>query len=270
MGGCATKPKVLTGDHERGVPAPVPVKEDAVTSAKVPAEAKVVVVDDKKVVGDGHGGITEITKVEEIVEDGKADDQNTKPRSLSNLFKNDKGQESIPVDDNAPSEALKEESKKAEKAKEESETKQPEVEISKISIESTPTADFVDAPEKKQPEVEHYKTSIERTPTAAFVDAPEKPVFEETFPVAMTETKESSEKKTEDAIITTSEMKTEDADITTSEMKTEDADITTSEMKTEDAVITTSEIKPEDEVKSSEIKREDQKPSDEKKIEEAK
>lgn len=87
MGGCATKPKVLTGDHERGVPAPVPVKEDAVTSAKVPAEAKVVVVDDKKVVGDGHGGITEITKVEEIVEDGKADDQNTKPRSLSNLFK---------------------------------------------------------------------------------------------------------------------------------------------------------------------------------------
>lgn len=122
MGGCATKPKVLKGEEGEApapAPAPEPAKEQVAaaggggaiptttTTTTLPSEAKDVVVveecgdqkkaeeGDKKVDDDQPDATAndvednkEVNK--EIVEDDKkvdGDHQETKPRSLSNLFK---------------------------------------------------------------------------------------------------------------------------------------------------------------------------------------
>jgi hypothetical protein len=81
MGGCATKPKVL-----KDAPAPEPTKEDNPSAAPEPPVVVVVGVTegekiDAKAVEEGDD------KVKEIVDDDKLDDQDSKRRSLSILFK---------------------------------------------------------------------------------------------------------------------------------------------------------------------------------------
>lgn len=97
------------------------------------------------------------------------------------------------------------EPKEAEKAKEESEIKQIEVDKSEISVEHSLPAEFVDAPEK---------LDSEKTPRVATNEtnqSSEKTDVDET---------ESSEMKTQDAIIRTSEVKPED-NLKSSGIKTE-------------------------------------------------
>lgn len=81
MGGCATKPKVL-----KDAPAPEPTKEDKPSAAPEPPVVVVVGVTegekiDAKAVEEGDN------KAKEIVDDDKLDDQDSKRRSLSILFK---------------------------------------------------------------------------------------------------------------------------------------------------------------------------------------
>jgi hypothetical protein len=88
MGGCATKPKVL-----KEAPAPEPAKDDKPSAAPEPpvvVETPVVVVvgvteGDEKI--DAKEKEVEGDKVKEIVDDDKVDDQDSKRRSLSILFK---------------------------------------------------------------------------------------------------------------------------------------------------------------------------------------
>lgn len=106
MGGCATKPKVFTPDdtNEAPVPAPEPTKEEKPIDHAPQAKDKQVILgseaDQKHVVGEADYFETEkkatvqlggeqIDKIKEVFVDDvddKADEQ-TKRRSLSNLFK---------------------------------------------------------------------------------------------------------------------------------------------------------------------------------------
>lgn len=81
MGACATKPKVLKEEPGK---APEPVKEEEVAAGAVPEEVVAVVEEEKKVVK-REIGVGDMVK--EIVDDDKVDDQGSKRRSLSHLFK---------------------------------------------------------------------------------------------------------------------------------------------------------------------------------------
>ncbi|KAJ8767219.1 hypothetical protein K2173_013616 [Erythroxylum novogranatense] len=86
MGACATKPKVAKDDEGKApVPPPETVKEEVAADVKK-EEVTGVAEEEKKVVerevGDqGHG------KVKDVDDDHKVDDDSSKRRSLSNLFK---------------------------------------------------------------------------------------------------------------------------------------------------------------------------------------
>lgn len=80
MGGCATKPKVL-----KDAPAPEPTKEDKPSAAPEPPVVVVVGVTEGEKID--AKAVEEGDKVKEIVDDDKLDDQDSKRRSLSILFK---------------------------------------------------------------------------------------------------------------------------------------------------------------------------------------
>ncbi|KAJ8765290.1 hypothetical protein K2173_011987 [Erythroxylum novogranatense] len=108
MGACATKPKVAK-DNEGKAPVPPPetVKEEVAAEVKK-EEVTGVAEEEKKVVerevGDqGHG------KVKDVDDDHKVDDDSSKRRSLSNLFKEKEGEKQIPEADNKPVEQVKQE-----------------------------------------------------------------------------------------------------------------------------------------------------------------
>ncbi|KAL5818655.1 hypothetical protein ACOSQ4_022497 [Xanthoceras sorbifolium] len=219
MGGCATKPKVLKSD-EAEVPVPAPASKETVEPAK---EVVLFEEAEKKKEGDGDGvGVDGAGTVREIVvEDDTAaaagggdDDLESKPRSLSNLFKSEEEKDSTAFEE-ATSEPVKEETKVTEKLKEEPEVKQLEAIKHETTIEQQPSSPaFVDAPEKavteklkeepeaKQLEAIKHETTIEQQPSSpAFVDAPEKAITEkapEAIPATTEiEIKEPIEKKIE-------------------------------------------------------------------------
>ncbi|KAF5745164.1 gelsolin-related protein [Tripterygium wilfordii] len=193
MGGCATKPKVLTGDGEAEAPAPAPAepaKVEEAAAAEVKTETKekgVEVVEEEKKVVEGD-------KVKEIV-----GEQEEKPRSLSNLFKENEGE--------AEAEPVKQEVSGTEKPKDESETKKPEAEPS-----SEPATDEPSEPEKPSEEPETNVavkteapvevTAVEQTTIPAIVvEVLPKAESEKVVDVTPTtaETQISEEKKTEES-----------------------------------------------------------------------
>lgn len=95
MGGCATKPKVLKGEEgEAPAPAPAPesVKESSVNAVPVETEKEVAAGEEdggeKKKVEEEKGDDQAAGTEEKVITEGeKADEQEGKPRSLSNLFK---------------------------------------------------------------------------------------------------------------------------------------------------------------------------------------
>ncbi|KAL7254666.1 hypothetical protein ACSBR1_008923 [Camellia fascicularis] len=91
MGGCATKPKELK--NEASPPEPAPAKEEA--GGTVSETKEVVVAEEVKTVE----GDTVFCKHKEIVDDDDSlDDHPNKRRSLSNLFKENKGKDSTESD----------------------------------------------------------------------------------------------------------------------------------------------------------------------------
>lgn len=87
MGGCATKPKVLKED---AAAAPEPAVDEKACAAPEPAENEkesTVVVVSVSEVAEIIKREEEEDKVKEIVGDDKVDDQESKRRSLSHLFK---------------------------------------------------------------------------------------------------------------------------------------------------------------------------------------
>lgn len=168
MGGCATKLKGVkadAGDLPAPEPAP-PAKEEAGVVSETKKEVVEVVEEEKKVVvQEGEVKEREGDKDREIHDDDKVDDQGSKRRSLSLLFKeNEEGDDSNKEEDKAPSEVTKQEQESLiEKATEEYEKKLPEVEKSETAVEEA----LVSSTEQTFPEVEKSKIPVEEPPVSS-------------------------------------------------------------------------------------------------------
>jgi hypothetical protein len=98
MGGCATKPKVLKEEsapepakEEKAVETPELTKEEE-PGVKAVDNIDIVKEEKEKVVVEGEGDkakeiVDDDVKAKEIVDDDKVDEQGSKRRSLSLLFK---------------------------------------------------------------------------------------------------------------------------------------------------------------------------------------
>ncbi|KAF5727689.1 altered inheritance of mitochondria protein 21-like isoform X2 [Tripterygium wilfordii] len=194
MGGCATKPKVLTGDGEaEALPpaaAPETAKEEITTAPAEPGKVEEAAADLKTETKEK--GVDVVEEEKKVVEgDGVKEivgEQEDKPRSLSNLFKENEGKQG-----EAEAEPVKQGVSEAEKPKEESETKQPEALPEKqepsepekpkeepeikvvleapveVEEQTTIPAAVVDVPAKTEAE-----KVVDVTPLAAVVDVPAK------------------------------------------------------------------------------------------------
>uniref|UniRef100_A0A5B6Z7Y8 Uncharacterized protein n=1 Tax=Davidia involucrata TaxID=16924 RepID=A0A5B6Z7Y8_DAVIN len=206
MGGCATKPKELKAEAaDTPAPAPAPaVKEEVGTVSEAT----------KEVVVEGEV----VDKDKEIVQDDAVDEQGSRRRSLSHLFKEKEGKDSTEIDKTALEPVKQEEQSATEKAIDVDETKPPEAGKAKTMVEqtTTPVVVVVDAPVKAETEkeIETRDTLAEKANEAAPTTekaseaapatetqkpetlAEEKKTVEEK-PVAETETHGTDEKKEE-------------------------------------------------------------------------
>ncbi|KAE7998316.1 hypothetical protein FH972_002874 [Carpinus fangiana] len=205
MGGCATKPKVL-----KDAPAPEPTKEDKPSAAPEPPVVVVVGVTEGEKI-DAKAVEESDDKVKEIVDDDKLDDQDSKRRSLSILFKENEEGKGKTGDGNPAVEPPKQEEPPENiKPTYESETTVLEVEKTEILVEQT-VPDVVDA---QKPEI-----PVQQTPAPDVVDAPvqQTPVSEVVYASEKVET----EKTTETAPTVDDEKKKEVPDVADGHVKAE-------------------------------------------------
>ncbi|GMY11171.1 aspartic and glutamic acid-rich protein isoform X4 [Fagus crenata] len=197
MGGCATKPKVL---KEESAPEPEPAKEEkAVETPELTKEEEpgvkaldnidIVKEEKEKVVVEGEGDkakeiVDDDVKAKEIVDDDKVDEQGSKRRSLSLLFKQNEEVKDSTGDGNPAVEPLKQEEPSVNiKPADESETKLSEVEKYEIPVEKAPVPEVVDAQNPITPvevtlapvvvDTQKDEIPVELTPATVFVDAQE-------------------------------------------------------------------------------------------------
>ncbi|KAA8531004.1 hypothetical protein F0562_005706 [Nyssa sinensis] len=181
MGGCATKPKELkTEAADAPAPALAPVvKEDIGTVSETT----------KEIVVEGEV----VDKDKEIVQDETVDEQGSRRRSLSHLFKEkEEGKDSAEIDKTPLEPVKQEEPSVTEKAIDVCEIKPSEAEKAENTVEQSTTPVVVDVPVKAETEKANEATPVTETQKPETL-AEEKKTVEEK-PVAETQTYDTDEK----------------------------------------------------------------------------